>query len=453
MPLAAQLSSQVRSLVQSGALVAGHRLPSTRALADELGVARGVVEQGFDQLVAEGWLEGRRGSGTFVSSGVRLTDRRTCPAADRNSSPQGGTSSRPQITLDTGTPWVGDAADSAWRRAWRTVGTLRPPAGYPDPAGLLGLREALVEYVGRHRGIACTPDQVLVTNGTVHGLALLLDILAPGPVAVEDPGYRAAAATISTSGRRVVDIPVDADGIDVASLRRAGDLRAAYVTPAHQHPLGVVMSAARRIELLDEARRADVLLVEDDYDSEFRYDVAPLPALAQLDAERVVYLGTTSKSLTPALRIGWLITTAERAALIATRRAARHDHPSWPMERALLSLFEDGYVDRRVRSARRVYAERSRYVRSRLEPFGATDKGVAGMYLTVATPPGVAESVVETAAEAGVVVQSIASYCRSTHRDGLVVGFGGVRDSDLAYAVDVLVSALAEAGGHAGPLA
>jgi GntR family transcriptional regulator/MocR family aminotransferase len=451
--LAVQISGQVRVLIRNGALGTGARLPSTRALAVELGVARGVVEQAFDQLVAEGWLQSRRGSGTYVAAGVAEAGAATThlgipgrPAAGRRSAAE-------PIVLDTGTPWVDRRHEAAWRRAWRTVGASVPPARYPDPAGLPALRAAVADYVGRQRGMACSTDNVLITNGTAHGLALLLDVLPAGPVALEDPGYRAAAATIEASGRAVVDIPGGDDGLNVPSLAEARQLRAVYVTPAHQHPLGMPMSAATRVALLAEASRRDLVVIEDDYDSEFRYDVAPLPALAQLDSERVVYLGTTSKTLTPALRIGWLVATPNKVDEIARRREARHDHPTWPMQRALLALFDEGYLDRQVRSARRLYAERSRLLRHRLAPYGSTGASVAGMYVTLQTRPEVAASVVASAARQSVVIPSLADYCRSSSLAGLVVGFGGVSDAEFEHALGILEAALATATEHTGPVA
>lgn len=444
-PLAVQLAGQLRGRIQAGGLAAADRLPSSRALARELGVARGVVEQAFDQLTAEGWLTARHGSGTFVTDDVRTAGPRRRPPAVR---PRGAGADRPDvIRLDTGTPWVDPRHRAGWRRAWREVAQATMPQEYPDPAGLPALRAVIADHVNTHRGLACTADEVLVTAGTTHGLAMLLDVVAPGAVAVEDPGYRAAVEVSRHAGREVVDVPVDSDGFDVAALaadpRR--DVRALYVTPAHQHPLGITMSAPRRVALLAEAARRDALVVEDDYDSEFRYDVAPLPALAQLGLDRVAYLGTAAKTVAPGLRIGWLVTTADRAAEIAARRAARHDHPSWPVQRALLSMFEDGHVTRSVRSARRVYAERGDLVRGVLEPHGSLTGDLAGMYLTLALEPALAASVVRLAAADGVEVPSLADYCRGARRAGIVVGFGGPTDEQFGHVLRVLGRALARA--------
>lgn len=438
-PLPVQLAGQVRALVSGGALPAGARLPSTRALAAELGVARSVVEAGYDQLLAEGWLVARHGSGTYVAEAAAL------PAAgERRAAPASPDPAVPRLRLGSGSPWVDPRHRAAWRRAWREVSALPVPPDYPDPAGLPELRDQIARYVARTRGVPCTRDEVLVTSGTTHGLALLLATLPRGTVAVEDPGYRAAVATAVQAGWQVLDIPVDEQGLVVDRLAAARqDVAAVYVTPAHQHPLGVTMSAARRVALLEEARRRDALVLEDDYDSEFRYDVAPLPALTALDRARSVYLGTASKALSPALRLGWLVAEAGLVARIAETRAARHDHPPWPGQRALLSLMREGHLDKLVRSARRVYAERAELLVGRLGRYGEVSAPVAGMYLTLLTPPAVARAVHEDGLRAGLDVPLLEELTRTDERAGLLVGFGGVSDAELAWALDVLERSLA----------
>jgi GntR family transcriptional regulator/MocR family aminotransferase len=441
-PLPAQVAGQVRRQLTSGALTRGDRLPSSRALARELGVARAVVEQAYDQLHAEGWVRASRGAGTYVENvraSVAVEPRPPHPVAGQ----QAAGAVQP-IRLDTGTPWRDPAHDAGWRRAWREVSATRPPTSYPDAAGLPELRLAVAAHLARHRGIACTPAQVLITSGTTHGLSLLLETLPQGTVALEDPGYRAAAVTVGERGWRRLDVPVDGDGIDVAALRRSrrADVRAVYVTPAHQHPLGMTLSPGRRRALLEESDRRGALVVEDDYDSEFRYDVAPLPALAQLGLDRVAYLGTTSKTVLPGLRIGWLVTTEERVAELAARRAARHDHPSWPVQRALFAMLRDGYVDRLLRSARRVYAQRWRLVTDRLAPYGRIDGGVAGMYAVLHLPPRATEQAIRAARAAGFDLPSLADYCRSVVLSGVVLGFGGLTDAQLEQALDAVQSAL-----------
>ena len=450
-PLVAQVAHRVRELASSGVLGPGDRLPSIRALATDAGVARAVVEAAYDQLIAEGWLIARRGSGTYVAEVGHLpiaaaapTSATAAPATAQNRSPASeGSARRGAVRLDTGTPWTDPRHDAGWRRAWREVSAARIPPGYPDPAGMPELRTAVAGYLGRTRGLLCTPSEVLVTGGTTHGLALLLDVLGPGSVAIEDPGYRAAVAVAEQSGRKVVDVPVDAEGIDVRALRSSSaGIRAAYVTPAHQHPLGITMSAGRRIALLAEAKRRSALVVEDDYDSEFRYDVAPLPALAALDRDRVVYLGSASKSVHPGLRIGWLVAPPELVRAMVERRAARHDHLAWPVQRAFLGMLRDGHVDRLVRSARRVYAERSEIVVRALASYGKIGAPAAGMYVTLQLPGPVADAVRDECLRAGFDLPSLANYSRSSGLTGLVIGFGGVTDEQLSRALEVLTAAL-----------
>ncbi|WP_109506519.1 PLP-dependent aminotransferase family protein [Nocardioides speluncae] len=439
-PLPAQLAAQVRELVTRGTLSSGTRLPSSRALAADLGVSRAVAEQAYEQLLAEGWLEARRGSGTFVAA--------VSPAGRPHPrpTPRPAASAEPVIRLGTGTPWIDPRQQAGWRRAWRDVAHADPPTGYPDPAGLPEVRAAIAAYVARTRGLDCGPDEVLVTLGTGDGLRHLLPTLPPGAVAFEDPGYRAAVAACEFAGRRVHDLPVDAEGASVEALAAMpDDVRAVYVTPAHQHPTGITMSAGRRLALLEEVRRRNACVVEDDYDSEFRYDVAPLPALATLDPERVVHLGTASKSVSPGLRLGWLVADSGLVAEIAERRDLAHDVPSWPAQRAWLSMLRDGHVDKLVRSARRVYAARAGLVVAALSPYGQIGQPVAGMYLTLALPGDVVEAVTRDCLAAGFDVPSLAETTRSSPRTGLVVGFGGVSDEELARALDVLTTALTTA--------
>lgn len=430
-PLGVQLSTQIRERILDESLPEGHRLPSSRALAAELGTSRSVVEQAYSQLVAEGWLRGRHGSGTFVASrGLRrAASRRTAePAA-----------ARPLVTLDAGTPFIDPRHAAGWRRAWREVSTATPPRGYDDSRGLPELRRLLAERLARTRGLACEPEQVVITSGTTDGLRHLLGALPPGAVGIEDPGYRAAVATARQVGREVRDLPaIDPDGWALDGLA------AVYVTPAHQHPLGHVMSASQRLHLLDRARASDALVIEDDYDSEFRYDVAPIPALASLAPERVGYLGTAAKSVGPSMRIGWLVAPPEVTDAVNARRTATHDAAPWPVQRAFLTLVRDGYLDRVVRSARRVYAERAQRVTEALRPYATpSTPSPAGMYTTWLLPHADAVRARDAALAAGYQVNLLADYCRSAGLTGLLVGVGGVTDAQLDEALAALARGLA----------
>jgi GntR family transcriptional regulator/MocR family aminotransferase len=452
--LPAQLATQARALIAAGSLAPGQRLPSTRALATELGVARGVVERAFDQLLAEGWVVARRGAGTFVQDlGSRDSTGSQPKALHRRSLRRQPTRGRAHPTklvrFDTGTPWVDPRQQAGWRRAWREVSAATMPPGYPDAAGIPELREQIALYVGSHRGVACTADEVMITGGTTHGLGMLLEHLGAGAVAVEDPGYRAAVEVALAQGSRVVDVPIDEEGLDVAWLRRSGpsDVHAIYVTPAHQHPLGISMSGPRRIALLAEARRRGAVVIEDDYDSEFRYDVAPLPALAQLSRD-VIYLGTAAKIVHPGLRLGWLVAPAHLVDELSDRRARRHDHPSWPLQRALLSMLREGHVDRLVRTARLVYAERSLLVHDRLGAVLDVSTGGAGMYVTLAMSAEAVAEAISAGRAVGLDLPSLAEYCRTSKRHGLVLGFGGVSSDELAKALDIVEGAVNRTQGR-----
>ncbi len=420
-PLARQLADGVRDQVVAGTLAVGGRLPSTRALAGDLGVSRSVTEQAFDQLTAEGWLESRHGSGTYVAAGAAPRPRH------RASRPRPDTSGL--VRLDTGTPWIDPRHRSAWRRAWRDVSVATPPPAYDDPAGLPDLRVELAGHLARTRGLTCEPDEVLVTTGTIGGLAQVLAALPPGQVAHEDPGYRAAAEAIRAVGRDIRDLPATQPVTELSGCA------AAYVTPAHQHPLGPVMSGADRLTLLAAARHAGAVVIEDDYDSEFRYDVAPVPALAALDRQVVAYLGTTSKTVAPSMRLGWLVAPPAVHRAILARREITHDQPAWPVQRAFVSLLRDGYVDQVVRSARRTYAARAERVVAALSGRAEPIQPVAGMYVTVPMPHATALRVAASAAEAGFEVPLLRDYCRTARITGVIVGFGGCTDEELDRAL------------------
>jgi len=437
LPLHLQLAEQFRAAILDGRLRAGHRLPSTRDLARELSVSRSVTQAAYDQLHAEGWIEGRTGAGTFVTDVVPLQ-----PAV------RGRPATKPSaheklLTLRPGIPFIGPTPDPGWRRAWRQVSTQSPPGGYDEAAGLPALRAALADHVARVRGIACGPENVLVTNGTVHGLRLLLRVTRQrgDRIAIEDPGYLNAVAAARDHGLEIVDVPVDEDGLQVSTLT---DVPAVYVTPSHQYPLGGRLPVARRNELIRWARQTGAMLIEDDYDSEFRYDVAPLPALAHLDLDRVVHLGTLSKTLSPALRLGWLVASEPMVDRIATFRAESGDWPGWPMQAALLAMLQDGYLDQAVRRGRRLYADRRTSTCSVLSPYGQIVGQDAGLHITLLLPDTVDDrEVADAARAAGVVVAPLSEYRRSVPGPpGLVIGYATPSTADLHKALGILMQVL-----------
>ncbi|MFI5691555.1 PLP-dependent aminotransferase family protein [Kribbella sp. NPDC051586] len=438
LPLHLQLAEQVRAAVLDGRLQAGHRLPSTRDLARDLSVSRSVTQAAYDQLHAEGWIEGRTGAGTFVTDVVPLQ-----PAVRRRT-PHPPNPGAKLLTLRPGIPYIAPTPDPGWRRAWREVSAQSPPGGYDDAAGLPALRAALADHVARVRGIACGPENVLVTNGTIHGLRLLLTVTRrPGDrIAIEDPGYLNAVVAARDHRLEIVDIPVDEDGLQVGAL--PDDAATVYVTPSHQYPLGGRLPVARRNELIRWARRTGSLLIEDDYDSEFRYDVAPLPALAQLDLERVIHLGTLSKTISPALRLGWLVASEETVDRLAAFRANSGDWPGWPMQAAMLAMLRDGYLDQAVRRGRRLYADRRTHTVAALSPYGQVIGQDAGLHITLLLPDGADDlRLAAEAREAGVVIAPLSEYRRTVPGPpGLVIGYATPSTSDLHRALTILTEVL-----------
>ncbi|OLT34258.1 hypothetical protein BJF79_33515 [Actinomadura sp. CNU-125] len=323
------------------------------------------------------------------------------------------------IDLRPGLPWVGALDTPAWRRAWRLASGVTP-RWRQDPHGLPGLRAALAEHVRRNRGVSC--QDVLVTRGATNGLDLLAaTVLRPGDrVGVEEPGYRRARAVLAGRGAELVPCPVDEHGLIVDAL--PDGLRLVYTTPSHQFPMGGVLPVPRRRALLAWARRTGALIAEDDYDGEFRYDVAPLPALYGLDPDVVVYLGTTAKILSVDMGVGWLVGRPDLVAAVARRRAELNDRTPVVPQEALRLLLEGGDVDRHVRRMSREYARRRAVVEALagLRLHGDT----AGLHL-VADVPGDPEDVARRAAARGVLTETLAPhFAGPPAASGLVIGYG-----------------------------
>jgi GntR family transcriptional regulator/MocR family aminotransferase len=447
--LTAQIAGQLRDALAGGRLATGERLPSTRTLAGLLGVSRTVVTAAYAQLFAEGWVEGRHGSGTFVADGAPGHPRGN-GSAEPGDPPglRGTTDGLPalaeasMIDLRPGITWTEGIDGAAWRRAWRSAGT-GVAGDLPDPRGRADLRAALTGYLRRSRGVHCSAGQVVVTRGVAGSLGLLASLLRPGDqVGVEEPGYPAARAVFAAHGLRVVPCPVDSGGLRVDAL--PDGLRLVYATPAHQYPLGGRLSVPRRRALTSWARDTGALIVEDDYDGEFRYDVAPLPALFGMDPEVVVYLGTTTKILTPALRVGWLAASPGLAARLATAGGTLGDWASGPAQGALLSMIASGALERHIRRMRHDYARRRSAMAA---AFRGRDAGrligdEAGMHMILETRQPAAQ-VAAAAAERGVAVATLERYFAGpVTRNALVLGYGGARFPDVARGCEILTGIL-----------
>ena len=439
-PLAAQLADALRTAARAGAVRVGERLPSTRSLATDLGVSRTVTAAAYDQLLAEGWVAGRRGAGTFVVA-VPPGPVTSTPAGEAVG--DGSPTPPPSVDLRAGTPCLAALDRAAWRRAWRAAGDEAPDV-VSDAVGLPAFRSAVAAHLLRHRGLPAELDTVVATSGTTAAVAELARVLPPGArVAVEEPGYQRAVGALRSAGLVVVPVPVDRDGLVVDAL--PAGLAAVYCTPAHQFPLGSRLSAVRRVTLVARARVEGFLVVEDDYDGELRYDVAPLPLLAALGPDVVAHLGTASKLLTPTLGVGWLVAPrAVRAAVVAQRDRAGV-RPARAGQRVFEALAAHGDLGRHLRRLRRELAGRRRVAVAAVTAAGQSVQGdAAGAHVVVPLDSrATEEAVIAAAAERGVAVDGLARHhAGPPHAAGIVLGYAGPSRADLHRALPVVTAAL-----------
>ena len=468
-PVIRQVYDQVRSAIHAGALKPGGRLPSSRDLAVRLGVARASVVAAYDQLLAEGYAQGRTGSGTYVSddlSGVldlKAPRRTPEPAAaprlparalELADVPVGAQPAAPQM-FSNGRTLMDARALDAWsvstRRALRTLGPEH--FGYAEPAGDPRLRSAIADYVRAARGVVCAPEQVIVTAGAQHAVDLAVRLLLRDgdKVWLEDPGYLQTRQALDAAGAETCSVPVDRAGLVVqAGVQSAPDARAAFVTPSHQFPLGVAMSMGRRLELIAWARQAGAWIVEDDYASEFRYEGAPLASLQGLDGgERVIYVGTFNKSLFPGIRLGYMVAPRSLVQpLSALRRLADRQPPSLT-QAITLDFLESGQFAAHIRRRRLAYRTQrdalADALARRLGHILDVDVPDQGMHLIAYLKDGRSDLDVEARAAAkGLTARAISPlYRASTPRHGLLLGFTGFPAKGMDAGVARLAAALA----------
>jgi GntR family transcriptional regulator/MocR family aminotransferase len=448
-PVVRQIYGQVRSAVLSGALRAGTKLPSSRAMASRLGVARASVVAAYEQLLAEGYAEGRHGSGTFVSADLtglparrraatRPVKRRLVPAPARAFSEfERATTQTEARPFNTGRTLLDARTVETWRklthRAVRSLGAN--DLGYTDPAGLIELRRSLCDYLRAARAVRCDPQQIVVTAGTQHALDIAIRVLlAPGDeVWVEDPGYPLTHAQLLLANARPRPIPVDRQGIIVDAGRRAAPkARAAFVTPSHQFPTGVALSMARRLELLAWARASGAFIVEDDYTSEFRYSGPPLASLQGLDEdERVIYVGTLNKALFPGLRLGYAVVPQALLPAFVTARYLMDRQPPTLHQAVVAEFMQEGHFAAHIRRMRQMYREQRDALAATLTRRAAgrlhVDVPDQGMHLVAYLEDGTSDTETEAAAQrAGIVVRAISRFYRAASpRPGLMLGFSG----------------------------
>jgi GntR family transcriptional regulator/MocR family aminotransferase len=419
------LQAALREAVRSGRLAPGTRLPASRELAADLGVSRGLVTEAYEQLTAEGYLRSDRGAGTWVGGAARAASPRARDLAPRPA----GT----RADFVPGTPDLSLFPRAAWAAAQRGVLAELPhhALGYPDPRGLPRLRTALAALLARRRGVVADPERLVVVSGVAQAMTLLGFVLhARGVrhVGVEDPGSPEHGALYASAGIGTMPLPLDKEGLATGPLETSS-VRAVVTTPAHQFPSGIAYSARRRAELLDWARSVDGLVIEDDYDGDFRYDRAPVGALQGLDPEHVAYTGSVSKSLAPGLRLGWLLVPASFSDEIVERKRTM-DLGNPVVDQALLArLVERGDYDRQLRRCQRAYRERRDALVSALEEHfpGTEVSGIAAGLHAIATLPdryGPQNHFLERAAAAGVAVRPLAHYGAAVEgRVQLVLGY------------------------------
>jgi GntR family transcriptional regulator/MocR family aminotransferase len=440
--LRTQLEQQLRDGVRTGTLRHDTALPSTRALAQELSVARGVVTEAYEQLAAEGYLVSRQGAPTRVAATVAPAPATTAAALQGHRWRFDFRPAAPDLSL---IPRA--ALGSAVRQGLRDAPDSH--FAYDNPQGVSELRRGLAAYLGRVRGVAATPETVLVTTGVTQGIVLACEALAElgvERVGVEDPGSVDMTGPIARLGLERMPIGVDEHGLDVEALDRSG-ARAVLVTPAHQYPTGVVLAPERRAALIAWATERDGFVLEDDYDAEYRYDRPPVGALQGLDPERVIYLGSVSKTLAPALRMGWLVAPAALTERILAVKKA-HDRGSPVLEQlALTVLVERGEIDRHVRRSRPVYRRRrDELIRALAEHLPAIRPrgAAAGLHLLLDLPADLDEDAVMAAAAArGVGLDGLGEQRMTPGPPGLILGYGRIAEP----AIDRGVARLAEAIG------
>lgn len=474
-PLSRQVYSGLRRAILEGTLAPGQRLPSTRGLAAQLEVSRTTVMVAFEQLLAEGYVRGRRGSGTFVATELpevafravvtRATEELEQPSLRLSAYGERLANldaveprSLPGLRFDFsyGSPPLGDVAHETWIRLSHRTLQQAPHESflYGEAQGELALREAIASHLVRNRALRCRADQVIVVNGTQQAIDLVTRVLIdPGdPVILEEPHYLGARRALLAAGAKVSTLEVDEAGLDPAQLPRGARApRLVYITPSHQFPSGVTMTVARRVALLEWAEEEDALILEDDYDSEYRYEGRPLESLQGLDRSgRVLYAGTFSKVLFPGLRLGYLVLPDALVETCVKAKALSDRHSPRLVQRAMAAFLEEGHFERHLRRERTRFASRRAALLEALQrEFGERVRiqgENAGIHLVawlLDSPPGGLEAGIRRAVDAGIGLQSVAHcYSGAPPGDGLLLGFVGMSEERIAEGVVELKRAL-----------
>ncbi|WP_406400132.1 PLP-dependent aminotransferase family protein [Streptomyces sp. NBC_00879] len=445
--LRAGLMDALREAVRTGRLAPGTRLPSSRSLAADLGIARNTVADAYAELVAEGWLTAQQGSGTRVAR--RAAPRKPAAGAPRTRPTRGG----PQYSLMAGSPDLASFPRAEWLKAARRALTAAPHEafGYGDARGRIELRTVLADYLARARGVYADPERIVICSGFVHGLMLMGKVLRRRrvrEVAVESYGLDVHWNLLTEAGLRTSVLPYDELGTRTDELGGRGGAGAVLLTPAHQFPTGGALHPDRRAAAVDWARGTGGLILEDDYDGEFRYDRQPVGALQGLDPDRVVYMGTASKSLAPGLRLAWMVLPGELVGDVLEAKGSV-DWVSSALDQLTLAEFiASGAYDRHVRGMRLRYRRRRDQLVAALAeraPHIRVSGIAAGLHAVLELPPGTERSVIQAAAWQNLAVEGVSRFRHgdaARGRDALVVGYGTPPDSAWAGTLDALCRAL-----------
>jgi GntR family transcriptional regulator/MocR family aminotransferase len=435
------LLDALRDAIRSGRLTPDTMLPPSRTLASDLGLARNTVAQAYSDLVAEGWLASRQGAGTWV------VNSRAIPLPSQLRVPPG----TPIHNLMPGSPDVAEFPRSAWLASTRRALATAPTEALRmnDPRGRIELRQALAEYLGRVRGVRTSPDAIVICAGTRHAVEMLGRVFGhTGPIAVEAYSLFVFRDALDAIGVTTTPLDVDEHGAVIAGLDRT-DAAAALLTPAHHFPHGVPLHPTRRTAVLDWAHSTDGYLIEDDYDGEFRYDRQPIGSVQGLDPDRVVYLGSASKSLSPVLRLGWMVLPEDLIDPVLTAMGGQQFYVSAIAALTMADFISSGSHDKHVRRMRLSYRRRRDRLVEALAPFDVGISGLsAGLHLMLTLPPGTEPEVMRRAGEAGIALSGIAALRHpdagpgTPAVDGIVVNFGTPAEHAFTAAVTALCGVL-----------
>lgn len=430
-----RIARQLKSAIESGELMPGSRLPASRVYAQELGVSRATIENAWGELVAQGWLERRGQAGTFVSE--RLSPQQSAPVQ-----PMAGDEPVAPLPFQLGLPALDLFPRGLWARVMgrRLRTQTRFDLAPGDPCGELILRRAIVDYMRLSRSIECRPEQVMVTGSYAASMSLILRTMArPGQqMWMEDPGFPLIRPIVSGEGVVINPVPVDGDGMDVTwAQQHFPDAHFALLTPAHQSPLGVALSLARRRQLLLWAAQKDAWIIEDDYDSEFRYHGKPLPPLKSLDApQRVIYAGAFSKSFFPALRVAWLVVPEPLVALFREKSALMSCSVPTLWQQTLADFIREGHFWRHLKKMRASYAQRRQWLESALWEQGFTVVPQAGGIQMVVRVKDDDRQLALRGRQAGLAVQALSDWrINSRGEGGLLMSFTNLTSAEMAREV------------------